>query len=153
MPRLSGQKGEGKRREPAMKVWNHLVWQDLGEFGATLASDAQWGCSLGDRRSARRAKRAQNNGLCVQQHQMGGMRGNWGNVRYGWCGAVLWLPTGGVPRCYWSAECTYGYAHSLYRLALVVTTVIWRARRMCVPGGGGIKSLGAIRRRPRGPLA
>ena len=47
MPGLSGQKGEGKRREPAMKVWNHLVWQDLGEFGATLARVARWGCSLG----------------------------------------------------------------------------------------------------------
>lgn len=37
VPRLSVQKGEGKEREPAMKVWNQLAWQDLGEFGATLA--------------------------------------------------------------------------------------------------------------------
>ena len=44
VPRLSLQKGKGKWCEPAMKVWNHLAWQDLGEFGATLACDAWWGC-------------------------------------------------------------------------------------------------------------
>ena len=38
---------EGKWREPAMKVWNHLAWQDWGGFEATWASDAQWGYSLG----------------------------------------------------------------------------------------------------------
>ena len=47
VPRLSVQKGKGKWCEPAWKVWNHLVWQDLGEFGATLARVARWGCSLG----------------------------------------------------------------------------------------------------------
>lgn len=31
--------------KPAWKVWNHFAWQDLGEFGATLACDAWRGCS------------------------------------------------------------------------------------------------------------
>ena len=133
MPRLSVQKGKGKWREPAMKVWNHLAWQDLGEFGATLACVALLG-----RFPATTTKRAdtpnvRNTAALVDR-----------NVEWTGCGckvsAISVVLRSGccLPLCryYWSAKCIYGYAHSLYQLAQVVTTVIWRARRRVCQGEG-----------------
>ena len=150
MHRLFGQKGDGKRREICLKGLEPFGLAGFGRIWGHVGARCPGGCFLG------RSAKCATSQTCAKQRAscMAALNGRRvDQARCGWYGTALWL----LPwRCV--SLLPVCRMHLLLCVFAVQVSAVGNHRHMACTadtcaGGGGIKSLGAIRRRPRGPLA